>query len=78
MEYVRDDEDEDDDDEGLTAIPIAPDDLHKADTSGGDPYEMAVPDPVLMVSSSTSAISCSSWTIFVSRSRSEGFRATTA
>ena len=22
-----------------------PDDLHKADTSGGDPYEIAVPDP---------------------------------
>jgi hypothetical protein len=42
IEYAADD---DDDDEGLTAIPIAPDDLHKADTSGGDAYEMAVPDP---------------------------------
>ena len=27
------------------AIAIAPDDLHKANTSGGDPYEMAIPDP---------------------------------
>lgn len=25
-------------------VTIAPDDLHKADTSGGDPYEMAIPD----------------------------------
>jgi len=39
VEY--DDEDED----GPAAITIAPDDLHKADTSGGDPYEMAIPDP---------------------------------
>ncbi len=38
--------DEDDDDgETPSAITIAPDDLHKADTSGGDPYEMAIPDP---------------------------------
>ena len=29
-------------DEGL--IDIAPDDLHKANTSGGDPYQIAVPD----------------------------------
>ena len=27
-----------------STIVIAPDDLHKADTSGGDPYEMAVPE----------------------------------
>jgi hypothetical protein len=32
----------DEDDRGF--ISIAPDDLHKADTSGGDPYEIAVPD----------------------------------
>ena len=32
----------DEDDCGF--ISIAPDDLHKADTSGGDPYEIAVPD----------------------------------
>jgi hypothetical protein len=32
-------------DEGESVICIAPDDLHKADTSGGDPYEIAVPDP---------------------------------
>ena len=25
-------------------IDIAPDDLHKANTSGGDPYQIAVPD----------------------------------
>ena len=36
---------DDEDDEGPSAITIAPDDLHKANTSGGDPYEMAVPDP---------------------------------
>jgi hypothetical protein len=29
---------------GGAAITIAPDDLHKADTSGGDPYEIAVPE----------------------------------
>ena len=27
------------------AIPIAPDDLHKDDVSGGDPYELMFPDP---------------------------------
>ena len=32
----------DEDDHGF--ISIAPDDLHKADISGGDPYEIAVPD----------------------------------
>jgi hypothetical protein len=32
-------------DEGeLSGIAIAPDDLHKANTSGGDPYEIAVPN----------------------------------
>jgi hypothetical protein len=37
--------DEDDDGEGRSsAITIAPDDLHKANTSGGAPYEMAIPD----------------------------------
>jgi hypothetical protein len=36
----------DEEDEGSGgAITIAPDDLHKANTSGGDPYEMAIPDP---------------------------------
>jgi hypothetical protein len=39
VEYDEEDED------GPAAITIAPDDLHKADTSGGDPYEMAIPDP---------------------------------
>ena len=34
----------DDDGETPSAITIAPDDLHKADTSGGDAYEMAIPD----------------------------------
>jgi hypothetical protein len=34
----------DDEDESPTAVTIAPDDLHKADTSGGDPYEMRIPD----------------------------------
>jgi hypothetical protein len=38
VEY--DDEDED----TPSVITIAPDDLHKANTSGGDPYEMALPD----------------------------------
>ena len=35
-----------DDEDGDTpsAITIAPDDLHKANTSGGDAYEMAIPD----------------------------------
>ena len=32
----------DEDEHGFLCI--APDDLHKADTSGGDPYEIAVPD----------------------------------
>jgi hypothetical protein len=36
--------DEDDDEESRTII-IAPDDLHKANTSGGDPYAMMIPDP---------------------------------
>jgi hypothetical protein len=37
--------DEDDEEEGQpSAITIAPDDLHKANTSGGDAYEMAIPD----------------------------------
>jgi hypothetical protein len=36
---------DDDGEEGVpSAITIAPDDLHKADTSGGDAYEMAIPD----------------------------------
>jgi len=30
--------------DGEGAIAIAPDDLHKANTSGGDPYEVAVPE----------------------------------
>jgi hypothetical protein len=30
--------------EGESCITLAPDDLHKADTSGGDPYQVAVPD----------------------------------
>jgi hypothetical protein len=30
--------------EGDGLVTIAPDDLHKADTSGGDPYQVAVPD----------------------------------
>jgi hypothetical protein len=30
--------------EGEGFVTIAPDDLHKADTSGGDPYQLAVPD----------------------------------
>jgi uncharacterized protein DUF6745 len=36
--------DYDEDEDGASVITIAPDDLHKADTSGGDPYEMAIPD----------------------------------
>jgi len=36
---------ESDDGDGGSAITIAPDALHKADTSGGDPYEIAIPDP---------------------------------
>jgi hypothetical protein len=34
----------DDEDDAPSAITIAPDDLHKANVSGGDPYEMAIPD----------------------------------
>lgn len=34
----------DEDDGAPSVVTIAPDDLHKADTSGGDPYEMAIPD----------------------------------
>jgi hypothetical protein len=30
--------------EGEGFVTIAPDDLHKADTSGGDPYQVALPD----------------------------------
>ena len=36
--------DEDDDGETPSAITIAPDDLHKANTSGGDAYEIAIPE----------------------------------
>jgi hypothetical protein len=36
--------DEDDEDGRPSAITIAPDDLHKANTSGGSPYEMVIPD----------------------------------
>ena len=37
--------DEDDEDgETPSAVTIAPDDLHKTNTSGGDAYEMAIPD----------------------------------
>jgi hypothetical protein len=35
---------DDDDGERPSAIAIAPDDLHKANISGGDAYEMAIPD----------------------------------
>ena len=35
-------EDQDEDDDAFH-VPIAPDELHKADTSGGSPYEIAVP-----------------------------------
>ena len=41
LEY---DEEDDDGDGQPNAITIAPDDLHKANTSGGDPYEIAIPD----------------------------------
>ena len=37
-------EDEDDDEGRPSAVTIAPDDLHKANTSGGDAYEVAIPD----------------------------------
>ena len=36
--------DEDDEDETPSAITIAPDDLHKTNTSGGAAYEMTIPD----------------------------------
>jgi hypothetical protein len=43
LEYGEDEEDEDE--EGApSAITIAPDDLHKANVSGGSPYTMAFPD----------------------------------
>jgi hypothetical protein len=35
---------EDEEDEESLALTLAPDDLHKANISGGDPYEMAIPD----------------------------------
>jgi len=35
----------DEEEETPLSLMIAPDDLHKADTSGGDPYEIAIPDP---------------------------------
>jgi hypothetical protein len=42
---VEYDEGDEEDEEGRpSAVAIAPDDLHKANTSGGDPYEMAIPD----------------------------------
>ena len=41
---VEYDDDEDEEEGRPSAITIAPDDLHKANTSGGDPYEMAIPD----------------------------------
>jgi hypothetical protein len=34
-----------DEDEGEISLWIAPDDLHKANTSGGDPYTITIPDP---------------------------------
>jgi len=38
-------DDEDDEEEGRpSAVTIAPDDLHKANVSGGDAYEMAIPE----------------------------------
>jgi len=38
------DEEEDEEEGSPSTITIAPDDLHKANISGGDPYEMAIPD----------------------------------
>ena len=38
-------DDDDQDGETPAAVTIAPDDLHKANTSGGDAYEMAISDP---------------------------------
>jgi hypothetical protein len=37
--------DEGDEEEASRTIIIAPDDLHKANTSGGDPYTITIPDP---------------------------------
>ena len=34
----------DEEEEHPVALMIAPDDLHKANTSGGDPYEIAIPN----------------------------------
>jgi len=42
LEQVDDEREDMDDHQSI--IVIAPDDLHKADTSGGEPYEIAVPD----------------------------------
>ena len=39
-----DEEADDEDDPTPTAVTIAPDDLHKANTSGGDAYEISIPD----------------------------------
>lgn len=41
---VEYDDDDEEGDERAAALIIAPDDLHKADTSGGDAYEIAIPD----------------------------------
>jgi len=42
VEY--DEEGDDEDDQRPTGVTIAPDDLHKANTSGGDAYEISIPD----------------------------------
>ena len=42
VEY--DEEGDDEDGQRPTAVTIAPDDLHKANTSGGDAYEISIPD----------------------------------
>jgi hypothetical protein len=44
VEYGEEDDDEGDDEGKPSAVTIAPDDLHKANESGGDAYEMAIPD----------------------------------
>ena len=44
LEDVLAGEEEMAEDDGNTRLQLAPDDLHKADTSGGEPYEIAVPD----------------------------------
>jgi hypothetical protein len=41
---LYEDEDEDEGEGAATSIVIAPDDLHKANVSGGDPYTMEIPD----------------------------------